>query len=324
MRVSTQNRLSRTHSPAFPVLAFGGCLLLCGCTSLPKFSATQDRLAVSGPIPVPVFDDLEESLPSSRIASARPATGLVSVPQPFAWKSLASSAGDRSIDGITIGHGGYRTVILGSLVGDDPLAIALTEALAKHVHENQMILGGIQAVVIRNPNPDGEARHKTENQNGVYLNRQFGSTSETTDTASEQEPEIRFLQGQLSEGQPQRVIHIRTLDGHQGIVAASSGAAAVARDVCGWLDFRFVELPGKSAAGTLERSLSQQNSCEVITFAFPKSSIQESLWENYGDSLLNLLLDEDFETRKLARTKRNSTAADRRGRKDADRLNRDD
>lgn len=296
----------------FPAVLCSVCLLA-GCTSVPKISGVPDRSAntVGGVVPDPVFEDPEGDFQSPRIASSRPSAGIVSAPQPFAWKPLASSAGGRDIQGMTVGQGGYRSVVLGSLSGDDALAIELTERLSRHLHQNQIILGGIQATIVRSPNPDGEHAARSENHNGVYLNRQFAMQADPT-TA---EPEIRFLRGLLTENQPQRVIHIRTIGGEQGVIAASSGAADVARDVSRWLNFRFVDLPGKSADGTLERFLSQKGVSEIITFAVPESADSDTLWETFGDSLLNLLLDEDYETRKLARSRQNSSAADLRNEK---------
>lgn len=290
--------------------------LLSGCASAPKLSDVPERFVSRPPveIPVPVFDE-PVSEPSPRVASTGNVRSIVSAPKPFEWSRLATSAGERDIEGLTIGQGGYRTVIVGSLAGDDPLAIAFTEKLARHIHENQIILGGIQATIIRNANPDGGAHFRSTNENGVILNRQF--VSETDDAANllKQEPEVRFLLGMLNEGQPQRVIHIRSISRDKGVVAASSGAATVATDVSDWLGFQFAELPGKSVEGTLERLLSQKDFCEIITFALPQSTSKDSLWEQYGDSVLNLLLDEDFETRKLARQNRGTTAADSRGKK---------
>ena len=299
---------------SFSIACSTASVLLSGCASGPKFSSsgttagqsTEEKTA-------PVFDQPEAA--ASKIASARPVMGLVAAPKPFAWQTLSNSAGGRSIEGVTTGQGGYRSAVIGSLAGDDPLAIELTGRLAKHIHENQIILGGIQATVIRNPNPDGAANFRMENGNGVYLNRQFVASLNPKKDLRSQEPEVRFLLGLLDDQQPQRLIHIRTVSGDKGLIAASSGSAAVAEDVCSWLNFRFVALPGNSAAGTLERFLSEKHACEVVTFAIPQTSDKQTLWAEYGDSLLNLLLAEDFETRKLARLKKGPVAADRRGRK---------
>lgn len=289
--------------------------LLPGCASAPKLHDSDGRLANRVPpkIPVPVFDKVEPA--PSRVASSKPMRGVVSEPKPFEWAKRALSAGNRDIEGITVGQGGYRTVIIGSLAGDDPLAITLTEKLAEHLHQNQIILGGIQATFIRNANPDGAARFRSVNANGVSLNRQFTSETNAASDLLKQEPEVRFLQGMLSETQPQRVIHIRSIARPSGIVAASSGAANVAKDISSWLGFKFAELPGTSLEGTLERHLSQKSSCQIVTFAIPQSADKSEVWDLYGDSMLNLLLDEDFETRKLARQQRSTAAADSRGRK---------
>lgn len=317
MWIPTHIRPNLANSKCLLLTSLVSGVLLSGCASSPKFTSSPERIVnrSSQDIPVPVFDEPEAN-PASRIASIRPQRGIVAAPKPFAWSRLATSAGKRNIEGMTIGQGGYRTVIIGSLAGDDPLAIAFTEKLAKHIHENQIILGGIQATVVRNANPDGAALFRPTNENDVVLNRQFVSGADTSKDLLKQEPEVRFLMGLLTEGQPQRVIHIRSISRAQGIVASSSGAANVAKDVSGWLDFRFANLPGKSVPGTLERFLSQKDSCEIITFALPQSSKKEALWEEYGDSVLNLLLDEDYETRKLARQNRGTTAADSRGKKD--------
>lgn len=316
----THNRHSQVVATSKAVLAL--CFFACaGCTQLPKFRATShqpatpDLLAQEDQvIPRPIFaskpDGDADKAP--RIASAFGSRGLVAEAKPFAWETLHKSAGERNIEGVTVGHGGYRSLILGSLAGDDPLAIQLTEDLAKHVHENSIILGGIVATVVRNTNPDGEAIFRMENANGVYLNRQFPVSSDISKDLLKQESEVRFILGELEKRQPQRVIHIRTCGGQTGKIAASSGAAQVAKDACEWLGFDFLALPGNSADGTLERFLSNSQACEVITFAIPQTTPKSELWATYGDSLLNLLLDEDFETRKLARTQKAREFADRR------------
>lgn len=315
---------SSSHRVAFVLLACS--LLFTGCASAPRLFETEERLTTQDSqspqdIPIPVFDDVTP--PPSRVASLAPVRGLIAEPKPFEWAKLAVSAGERDIEGITIGQGGYRTVIVGSLAGDDPLAIALTEKLAEHIHQNQIIFGGIQATIIRNANPDGAALSQPVNENGVSLNRQFPSESNAAADLLQLEPEVRFLRGVLTETQPQRVVHLRSIRRPSGVVAASSGAASVAQDISSWLEFKFAELPGTSLEGTLERYLSQKDSCEMITFAIPQSVDSSEVWELYGDSVLNLLLDEDFETRKLARQQNETTAADSRGRKQGSSSNDD-
>lgn len=251
-----------------------------------------------------------------RVAGRGPSPKLVEAPEEFQWKTAAVSAGNRDIQTAVIGQGGYRTLLLGSLAGNDPIAINLTERLARHVHENQIVLGGIQLTVIRNLNPDGEANEASENENGIYLNRQISESTMEAAVRSDLPVELQYLFSELEDGQPQRVIHLRTIGRERGVIAYSSGAKSVAGDVVNWVGFQQMELPGRSAEGTLERYLSETDQCQIVTFALPEDITAEDAWDLYSDALLNLLMDEDFATRKLAREQKASKAADRRSRND--------
>jgi hypothetical protein len=285
----------------------------CGCTSIPKFSDSRESFGEtalsSQMIPTPVFESHSDDADSNWSGRTNESTEF------FRWEPLATTADGRDIEGITIGQTGYRTLVLGSLAGNDPVAISLTEQLARYLHQNKVILGGLHSLIIRNSNPDGQALSRQENGNGVYLNRRFPNSKTAGDDLQNVEPEIRFIIGTVREYQPQRVIHIRTFNGNRGVVAASRGAAESARDVATWLGFDFVNLPGNSADGTLERFLSSSTTCEVVTVAIPASSRKNKVWDECGDALLNLFMADDYTTRELARLKSHGASADRRGRK---------
>ncbi|MCP4787792.1 MAG: murein peptide amidase A [Fuerstiella sp.] len=287
----------------------------CGCTSIPKFSDSPEPIGVTAMSPdlnrTPAFD-----APVSAADSDRP--GPISETAAFQWDPLASSADGRDIEGITIGQTGYRTLVLGSLAGNDPVAISLTEQLAEYLHQNRLILGGVHSQIVKNPNPDGLAMSRRENGNGVYLNSEFPTVASVNNDLQNVEPEIRFILGTVREFQPQRVIHIRTFNGDRGIVASSPGAEDAARDVAVWLGFGFVELPGNSSDGTLEQFLSTSKTCDIVTIAIPASSKTNRVRESYLDAILNLLLADDYTTRELARSKSNRASADRRGDKNYD------
>ncbi len=285
----------------------------CGCTSIPRFSEPREPFGEtaqsSGIVRTPVFEDGTDDTDSSHPGGMNGTTDI------FKWEPLAITADGRDIEGVTIGQTGYRTLVLGSLAGNDPVALSLTEQLARYLHQNRVILGGLHSLIVRNPNPDGQALSRRENGSGVYLNQEFPNSTATGDELRSVEPEIRFIIETVREYQPQRVIHIRTFSGNRGVVAASDGAEESARDVANWLEFDFVDLPGKSADGTLERFLSSSTSCEVVTIAIPASSRKNEIWDSYGDALLNLFLADDYSTRELARSKSHAASADRRGRK---------
>lgn len=287
------------------------CAFLCGCGSLPRLTPSLSVEQFAGrsvdEIPTPVFDrnidDSKPNTPGPRIASSAAGKGIVSAPKPFAWEVLGKSTGGHNIEGVRVGSGGYRVLIIGSLSGNDPDAIDLTEALARHIHENSIILGGIQATIVRTGNPDAERNGQLATAPAARLNRLFpGSDLKVAD--ARQKAEIGLLLDLIEEERPQRIIHIRSYPGVSGIIAATSGTAGAAKDVSEWHDLKFIELPGPSRDGTLERYIATQQSCDIVTFAFPSESDDDApVWQTYGDTLLNLLLDEDFESRKLAREK---------------------
>ncbi|MEP3478353.1 MAG: hypothetical protein ABJZ55_03810 [Fuerstiella sp.] len=254
--------------------------------------------------------------PADRIASAGVAPRFVREPNKFKWTTAAKSAGDRDIQTVVIGKHGYRTLLIGSIVGNDDLALKIADRLARHVQENQIVLGGVQLSVIRNLNPDGEAADESETAHGIYLNRQFPQSINQAVNESALPTEIQFLLRELRDLQPQRVIHLRTIGREQGVVACSSGANDVAKDLSTWLGFELMDLPGRSVTGTLERFLSESQQCDIVTFAMPEQTAVDEAWDLYSDALLNLLMDEDFATRKMAREKKASKAADRRSRND--------
>ena len=288
------------------------CFSLTGCSwhtvfSQPTPDDFEGRLAEH--IPAPDFDEADSS---SRVAGSVLSRGIVSAPTQFQWSPIGESAGGRDIESITVGNGGYRVLVIGSIAGNDPNGIQLTEELARHIHENSILMGGVEATVIRTANPDGEVSRTKENDNGKVVNRQFPCEEGVPLPLAEQEPEVRTILGLLTTHQPQRVIHVRSY-GESGIVAASSGASRVGKDVAEWLNLEYIALPGKSREGTLERHLSEKDNCDIITVAIPPTTNPNGLWESYGDSLLNLLLDEDFSSRKLAREQGTHSSADQRG-----------
>ena len=247
--------------------------------------------------------------PSAAPASVPLPMLRIDAPKPFAWKSAGTTSGSRSFQTVSVGDEGYRSLVIGSVAGEDPLALELVEQLARHLHNGKTILGGFQSTIIRTLNPDGEALHKILNEKGQYINHGFPKEGGIAD--ANQPVEVTFLLHQIQTLQPQRVIHIRTIEGNSGLIAASSGCRAVANDAAKWLDFRVISLPEKAVSGSLERHLASSGNGEIITFAIPASSKKDELWDRYGDTLQNLLMGDDYAARELARQQTQESSASR-------------
>ena len=252
-----------------------------GCTAMPVMRSAPEVLAQTQSAPdekltpqeearlaampaIPVFDGATES---PRVATTNPAGVLVPAPKPFSWERTGRSTGNRPFLTTQIGDDGYRTLVVGSVGGNDPLALELVDQLARHLHEDSVILGGFESTVIRTLNPDGEFNHKVLNQNGQYINHGFPKMPEVQDVA--RPAEVLFLLNRLQDLQPQRVLHIRSIDGDNGLVAASSSCHAAAKEAAEWLSFKLVALPDKAVAGSLERYIGSKGSSDIITLAIP-------------------------------------------------------
>jgi hypothetical protein len=240
-----------------------------------------------------------------------PSGVLVSPPKPFAWEGTGKSTGQRAFQVTSPGDDGYRTLVVGSVGGNDPLALELVDRLARRLHDDSVILGGYDCTIIRTLNPDGEATQRFLNQKGEYINAMFpkpGDKSNASPVA-----EVDFFLKQLQTVQPQRVLHVRTVPGKSGIVAASQSCESVGKEIAEWLNFKLISLPGqKTAEGSLERYVSASGSSDMLTIGIPDSTPRAELWDLYGDTLMNLLLRDDMATREMARKQTQPSSADRR------------
>ena len=147
------------------------------------------------------------------------------------------------------------------------------------------------------------------NQKGVYINHQFPKGTGSSGAKASAPSEVQFVLSKIREFQPQRVIHIRTVPGKQGLIAAGSSASAVANELAAWLNFGRTDLPGRAVEGSLERYLSQNGTAQIITIGLPDQVAATDSWNAYGDAVLNLLLGDDLATRDIARRQREQSSA---------------
>lgn len=240
-----------------------------------------------------------------------PSGVLVKPPMPFAWEGTGKSTGQRAFQVASPGDDGYRTLVVGSVGGNDPLALELVDRLARRLHDDSVILGGYDCTIIRTLNPDGEATQRFLNQKGEYINSMFPKAGDKA--AASPVAEVDFFLKQLQKVQPQRIVHVRTVPGKSGIVAASQSCESVGKEIAEWLNFRLISLPGeKTSEGSLERYVSGSGSSDMLTIGIPDSTPRAELWDLYGDTLMNLLLRDDMATRELARQQPQPASADRR------------
>ncbi len=248
---------------------------------------------------------------SSTTDSKKPApSDKVNAPVAFSWTKVGKSSGGQTFEMAQSGEDGYRTLVVGSVGGHDPAAIAIVDQLAQHLHDNSLILGGYDTTFIRTLNPDGMKSKTALNSKGQYINHGFPKAGDTQSV--DQPVEAAFLMSQLKQLQPQRVLHIRTIEGDKGLIASSGSCQKVAQETAQIIGFRYVALPEKAVAGSFERYLASRGSSEIITLAIPAKTKTAEAWELYRDTVLNLLQRDDLTTRELARGQEEKASADRR------------
>lgn len=267
--------------------------------ALAESPASSDAKAAQGNKKSQVIDAKKAAAPDK-----------VEAPVAFSWTKVGKSSGGQTFEMAQSGEDGYRTLVVGSVGGHDPAAIAIVDQLARHLHDNSLILGGYDTTFIRTLNPDGMKSKTALNAKGQYINHGFPKAG---DTQSVDQPiEAAFLLSQLKQLQPQRVLHIRTIEGDKGLIASSGSCQKVAQETAQLIGFRYVALPEKAVAGSFERYLAGRGSSEIITLAIPAKTKTTEAWDQYRDTVLNLLQRDDLTTRELARGQEEKASADRR------------
>ena len=290
------------------VLAAPGCGTLSGVhrsVQLARHAAIESSAAQ-----LPDLPNFDEPPAVARVATSRSISGIITAARPFAWEQNGKTAGGLKFQTYSAGHDGYRTVVIGSVGGNDPVAIRLIDDLATHLHQQDLILGGFETRIIRTLNPDGQNNGRFVNADGDYVNNHFPARQTPgLNRPAMLIPEVQFALTQLQDIQPQRVIHLRTIKSARGIIAASKEASSTGRELAEWLGFELKVLPGSAVDGSVERYIAMSENMQMITVAIPESTPVGEAWTAYGDAVLNLLLGDDFQTRELARKKSSSSAS---------------
>ena len=295
------HRLSRTG-----VLSVGFLLIGCATFTAPTGGTFDNHDSVAGPA-------LEDPFrgPSRPIRRSERSIGRT---VPFLWKTVATTESGEPLQANFAGRTGFRSLVIGSVAGNDTVAVNFTEKLARYLHSNELIMGGVRATVLRSLNPDGIIQNSHRNAGGLYLNALFphGGVVPSPAETNKLPKEIRFLIGYVLDQRPQRIIHIRTVRGSRGLLAVSHGATDSGREVREWLDFDLRSLPRDVNQGTLESWASHRGDTDVITFGIPSQTDEDDAWALYGDAVLTLLQDGDSKSRRVAREQKQQRTTNHR------------
>lgn len=133
---------------------------------------------------------------------------------PVQWRRDFESNKRRPIETAVFGKGPRRIAVLSSLTGNSDATVALAEKLAGVLAREELVPVQLSVLVVRTPNPDGQADRTLTNSRGVDLNLNFPSTRFTASPRREtgekpgSEPETRAVMQILNQFNPELVVHV--------------------------------------------------------------------------------------------------------------------
>jgi hypothetical protein len=196
--------------------------------------------------------------------------------------------------------GDYRILVVGSLRGFDPPAIAIMDQIAEQLARDALILGGFDCLLVRTANPDGLKHRSVTTSNGLELRHAFPLNREFKLSDSEDFPaEVVFLARLLKQFQPQRVIVVGQSDGSAGGIVYSAGIKDEARRFAEAVDLPDYSLARREHNGTFERFVADSGA-DVISVQLPGSTTVESSWSRFGIWLPSLLVQDSEQSPETA------------------------
>ena len=210
----------------------------------------------------------------------------------FRWAWNLQSADGRPIETVEIGRGSFRTLVVGSVHGSEPMAIAVVEELARHLGNQPDHWHEFHSLIVKTPNPDGLVQGSSLNSHGVDLNHNFPTSDFPAEPSSRSGPEagseietraVRYL---LETYRPHRVVHVKSTRNAIGWALCNRQARAAASFLTELEKLRVGRLEDHLVAGSLESYTSRELAIETITLAVPHEPDQTAVWRDYRNALL--------------------------------------
>jgi hypothetical protein len=213
------------------------------------------------------------------------------------WRSEYESTQRRPIQTAILGSGAEHVLVTASLSGNDPASVQLLDALLARLSNQPALLDGRQAVLVRDPHPDGLAEHISVNARGVDLNRNFPSPRFTASPTRETGPhpaseaETRVLLRLLGEAKPSRVIHVRSGNSERPLVTGNAACLELLDQLRNEFAVDIATFDGEFKAGSIEEFAATRLKAQIIVIELPATPAGQS-------GLVDLLTAATIETRR--------------------------
>lgn len=267
---------------------------------------TPEAVTPATPPPVP----REVARQADAASPVTPATTPI-VLGPVNWRRDFESAKRRPIETARFGKGPQRIAVLSSLTGNSETTVALVEKLAGVFARDDLMPIQLSVLLVRSPNPDGQADRTLTNSRGVDLNRNFPNTRFTASPRREtgekpgSEPETRALVQLLNQFNPELVIHVIESRSSRGTVRSDDH---IPRELLPQFDSAPFDRVYKT--GSLAGYVHESMKCSVVEIELPT----ESTATTDENSLLQLMvstLDQSVRSLRAQLAARNTLAEQR-------------
>ncbi|MEQ9460109.1 MAG: DUF2817 domain-containing protein [Phycisphaeraceae bacterium] len=209
------------------------------------------------------------------------------------YQVIGRSLEGRGIECHELGNGRELIVFIAGIHGSEPAGVPLVRQMAAVLKANPEMLEGRRVVIVSNANPDGLARGRRFNNNGIDLNRNFPARNHSTERDRHgirplSEPESRALYDLFkSLPRPARVITL-----HQPLECIDYDGPETTTLPLAEVLAATSQLPVNklgSRPGSLGSWLGVDQEIPTITVEFYKADTDltsDELWRKYGQMML--------------------------------------
>ena len=210
------------------------------------------------------------------------------------WNTFYRSSDRRPIKSAVLGDGPRRIAIMGSLHGDEPQSVGLVDELHRCLRQNPDYLKQVTVLLVKSPNPDGNALGTAFNSRGVDLNHNFPTPNcksldaQRAGSKSGSEAETKAVVRLLTDFKPQLMVHVKD-SRTTGFVNFEGAAKSQAEQIAGLIDCQVMQGRGEKTTGSVESYALNRLSCPNITLLLPREASHDEAWNVNGGALLSLL-----------------------------------
>lgn len=263
---------------------------LCGCANGPGSQLFRPAQTNNPSADSQGLSDFDRSLPSQ----------LDQTPKQNVSDSriLGHSVQGRGLELFRFGTGQTHTLVIGSVHGDEPEGIELSDRLIRYLRNNPDTLRRHTVYIMRDGNPDGHIARSRTNARGVDLNRNFpsgnwkkitknGKNPSGTQPASE--PETRTILDVIHQLRPDRIIAIHSTRGNP-MVNYDGPALTLARRMSQFNGYQVSDYIGYPTPGSLGTYLGHDGQIPIITLELPRGIPPQKAWRENRNALLEGIL----------------------------------